>query len=101
MCDGLDADLRSPDPTIYKHEIPSGHYFQARQNSLGNQWQDTLDANTDAIRLLGDIVKATSTSTAVGELAQSMVDHHLSSDEILQNAPTLDFPILVSILSEV
>lgn len=99
MYSGFDADLRSPDPSIYKHEIPGGQYsnlmFQARQNGLGSQWQETLDAYTHANHLLGDIVKATPTSKAVGDLAQFMVDNHLSSDEILRNASTLDFPTSV------
>ena len=99
MYSGFDADLRSPDPTIYKHEIPGGQYsdlmFQARQNGLGSQWQETLDAYTDANHLLGDIVKATPTSKAVGDLAQFMVDNSLSSNEILQNASSLDFPASV------
>ena len=99
MYSGFDADLRSPDPTVYKHEIPGGQYsnlmFQARQNGLGSQWQETLDAYTDANHLLGDIIKATPTSKAVGDLAQFMVDHKLSSNDILQDASTLDFPTSV------
>lgn len=96
MYAGFDADLRSPDPTIYTHEIPGGQYsnlmFQARQNGLGNQWAETQNAYTDANHLLGDIIKATPTSKAVGDLAQFMVDRKLSSTDILQRASTLDFP---------
>lgn len=99
MYSGFDADLRSPDPTIYKHEIPGGQYsnlmFQARQNGLGSKWQETLDAYADANHLLGDIVKATPTSKAVGDLAQFIVDNRLSSDEILRKASSLDFPASV------
>ncbi|PFH57443.1 hypothetical protein XA68_15049 [Ophiocordyceps unilateralis] len=93
---GFDADLRSPDPTVYKHEIPGGQYsnliFQARQNGLGSQWAETLKAYEDANMLLGDIIKATPTSKAVGDLAQFMVDQKLTADEIQQRASTLDFP---------
>jgi pyruvate carboxylase len=99
MYSGFDADLRSPDPTIYKHEIPGGQYsnlmFQARKNGLGNQWQETLRAYAEANHLLGDIIKATLTSKAVGDLAQFMVDHNLSPGEITQRASDLDFPASV------
>ncbi|KJZ73338.1 Pyruvate carboxylase [Hirsutella minnesotensis 3608] len=96
MYAGFDADLRSPDPTVYKHEIPGGQYsnlmFQARQNGLGSQWAETLKAYEDANQLLGDIIKATPTSKAVGDLAQFMVDRKLSSTQVLDCASTLDFP---------
>ena len=96
---GFDADLRSPDPTVYRHEIPGGQYsnlmFQARQNGLSSSWQETLDAYANANHLLSDIIKATPTSKAVGDLAQFMVDHRLSPDEILRNASTIDFPTSV------
>lgn len=96
MYAGFDADLRSPDPTVYKHEIPGGQYsnliFQARQLGLGSQWAETLEAYEDANLLLGDIIKATPTSKAVGDLAQFMVDRKLSAIEVQQRASTLDFP---------
>lgn len=96
MYAGFDADLRSPDPTVYKHEIPGGQYsnlmFQARQNGLGGKWAETLEAYREANLLLGDIIKATPTSKAVGDLAQFMVDRGLSSADIRQQASSLDLP---------
>lgn len=99
MYAGFDADLRSPDPTVYKHEIPGGQYsnlmFQARQNGLGGQWAETIQAYQDANLLLGDIIKATPTSKAVGDLAQFMVDRGLSATAIQQQASKLDLPLSV------
>ncbi|TQV93508.1 pyruvate carboxylase [Cordyceps javanica] len=96
MYAGFDADLRSPDPTVYKHEIPGGQYsnlmFQARQNGLGGKWAETIQAYQDANLLLGDIIKATPTSKAVGDLAQFMVDRGLSATAITEQASTLDLP---------
>lgn len=96
MYAGFDADLRSPDPTVYRHEIPGGQYsnlmFQARQNGLGGQWAETIQAYQEANLLLGDIIKATPTSKAVGDLAQFMVDRGLSATAIQQQASTLDLP---------
>lgn len=99
MYAGFDADLRSPDPTVYQHEIPGGQYsnlmFQARQLGLGAQWQETRKAYAEANRLLGDIIKATPTSKAVGDLAQFMVDRKLSADQIERDASSIDFPASV------
>lgn len=99
MYAGFDADLRSPDPTIYSHEIPGGQYsnllFQARQLGLGSQWAETRKAYADANHLLGDIIKATPTSKAVGDLAQFMVQQGLSSEQVLEDAESIDFPASV------
>ncbi|EGX94971.1 pyruvate carboxylase [Cordyceps militaris CM01] len=93
---GFDADLRCPDPTVYRHEIPGGQYsnlmFQARQNGLGGKWAETIQAYQEANVLLGDIIKATPTSKAVGDLAQFMVSRGLSASAIREHASTLDLP---------
>lgn len=69
--------------------------FQARQLGLGQQWQETKRAFSTANQLLGDIVKATPTSKAVGDLAQFMVNKKLSHDDVISKADTLDFPASV------
>ncbi|PVI01528.1 pyruvate carboxylase [Periconia macrospinosa] len=99
MYAGFDADLRSPDPTVYTHEIPGGQYsnlqFQARQLGLGSQWEETKAAYTAANALLGNIIKATPTSKAVGDLAQFMVERKLQPADVLNDAAKLDFPASV------
>lgn len=93
---GFDAGGSPADPTVYKHEIPGGQYsnllYQARENGLGKQWDETLKAYEDANMLLGDIIKATPTSKAVGDLAQFMVDQKLTAAQVQKRATTLDFP---------
>ncbi|PHH76620.1 hypothetical protein CDD80_1375 [Ophiocordyceps camponoti-rufipedis] len=93
---GFDAGGRPADPTVYKHEIPGGQYsnllYQARENGLGKQWDETLKAYEDANMLLGDIIKATPTSKAVGDLAQFIVDQKLTAEQVQERASTLDFP---------
>lgn len=90
------ADLKGPDPEVYKHEIPGGQLtnliFQAQQVGLGEQWEETKNAYEDANMLLGDIVKVTPTSKVVGDLAQFMVSNKLSKDDIENLANELDFP---------
>ncbi|RKU44002.1 pyruvate carboxylase [Coniochaeta pulveracea] len=93
---GFDAKLSGPDPDVYLHEIPGGQLtnlmFQARELGLGSQWKETKAAFVDANRLLGNIIKATPTSKAVGDLAQFMVNSDLAHDDVLARADTLDFP---------
>ncbi|KAI1091275.1 hypothetical protein F5B19DRAFT_503264 [Rostrohypoxylon terebratum] len=78
MYAGFDADLRSPDPTIYQHEIPGGQYsnlmFQARQLGLGS---------------------GGGKPERLGDLARFMVDQKLSAEQILRDARSIDFPASV------
>ncbi|KAJ8124166.1 hypothetical protein ONZ43_g43 [Nemania bipapillata] len=93
---GFDAKLSGPDPDVYLHEIPGGQLtnlmFQARELGLGSQWKETKAAFVAANLLLGDIIKATPTSKAVGDLAQFMVNSHLTYDDVLARADSLNFP---------
>ncbi|GMM28527.1 pyruvate carboxylase 2 [Martiniozyma asiatica (nom. inval.)] len=90
------ADLKGPDPEVYKHEIPGGQLtnliFQAQQVGLGEQWEETKKAYEEANLLLGDIVKVTPTSKVVGDLAQFMVSNKLNSEDVERLANELDFP---------
>lgn len=95
----FEADLKGPDPEVYDHEIPGGQLtnllFQAQQVGLGAQWKETKEAYRQANMLLGDIVKVTPTSKVVGDFAQFMVSNHLSYDDVLKKASTLDVPASV------
>lgn len=92
----FEADLKGPDPEVYKHEIPGGQLtnliFQAQQVGLGEQWEETKKAYEQANLLLGDIVKVTPTSKVVGDLAQFMVSNKLTKDDVEKLASELDFP---------
>ncbi|KAF8252669.1 pyruvate carboxylase [Wilcoxina mikolae CBS 423.85] len=92
----FEAGLTGPDPEVYVHEIPGGQLtnliFQASQLGLGQQWQETKKAYTQANYLLGDIVKVTPTSKVVGDLAQFMVSNKLTPEQVIEKAETLDFP---------
>lgn len=92
----FEADLKGPDPEVYKHEIPGGQLtnliFQAQQVGLGEQWEETKKAYEEANQLLGDIVKVTPTSKVVGDLAQFMVSNKLTREDVEKLASELDFP---------
>ena len=92
----FEAHLAGPDPEVYEHEIPGGQLtnmmFQASQLGLGSQWLETKKAYEQANELLGDVVKVTTTSKVVGDLAQFMVSNKLGPEDVKARAAELDFP---------
>ncbi|MEZ5940912.1 MAG: pyruvate carboxylase [Planctomycetaceae bacterium] len=81
---------------LYNHEMPGGQYTnlfeQARALGLSDQWHDVCKSYADANRLVGDIVKVTPTSKAIGDMALFMVANQLSADDILSGEKPLSFP---------
>ncbi len=78
------------------NEIPGGQYtnlqFQAYSLGLGDFFEDVKKAYKEANLLLGDIIKVTPSSKVVGDLAQFMVQNHLSASDVLEKAEELSFP---------
>jgi pyruvate carboxylase len=62
---------------LYQHEMPGGQYTnlyqQAKALGLADRWDHVCKMYAAANQLLGDIVKVTPTSKAVGDLALFMV----------------------------
>jgi pyruvate carboxylase len=81
---------------LYSHEMPGGQYTnlyqQARALGLAERWNDVCRAYAEANRLLGDIVKVTPSSKAVGDLALFMVGGGLTAKDILEGDRDLAFP---------
>lgn len=82
---------------VYLYEIPGGQYTnfwqQAEALGLGSRWEEVKRAYATANRLLGDIVKVTPSSKAVGDLALLMVQHDIEGEEdLLARADELTFP---------
>ncbi|XP_062128742.1 pyruvate carboxylase, mitochondrial-like isoform X2 [Drosophila sulfurigaster albostrigata] len=88
--------MRSGNADVYLNEIPGGQYtnlqFQAFSLGLGDFFEDVKKAYREANFLLGDIIKVTPSSKVVGDLAQFMVQNHLTSDQVLERAEELSFP---------
>ncbi|KAL7736714.1 hypothetical protein ACLKA6_015573 [Drosophila palustris] len=88
--------MRSGNADVYLNEIPGGQYtnlqFQAFSLGLGDFFEDVKKAYREANLLLGDIIKVTPSSKVVGDLAQFMVQNHLTSDQVLERAEELSFP---------
>ncbi len=81
---------------LYQHEMPGGQYTnlyqQAKALGLSDQWSDVCKRYADANQLLGDIVKVTPTSKAVGDLALFMVANKLSAEDVVSGTREIDYP---------
>ncbi|MBX3438936.1 MAG: pyruvate carboxylase, partial [Planctomycetaceae bacterium] len=81
---------------LYNHEMPGGQYTnlyeQARALGMADRWSDVCCAYAQVNQLLGDIVKVTPTSKAVGDMALFMVANRLTSDDVLHGERELNFP---------
>lgn len=81
---------------LYQHEMPGGQYTnlyqQARALGLADRWSEVCRVYADVNQLLGDIVKVTPTSKAVGDLALFLIANDMSADEVLSGSRELAFP---------
>jgi len=81
---------------LYQHEMPGGQYTnlyqQAKALGLADQWSLICKRYADANQLLGDIVKVTPTSKAVGDLALFMVANQLSADDVVSGEREIAYP---------
>lgn len=82
---------------VYLNEIPGGQYTnlwqQAEALGLGDRWTEVKRRYAVANRILGDIVKVTPSSKAVGDLALLMVQHDIHDEtQLLARADDLTFP---------
>ena len=84
---------------LYNHEIPGGQYTnlyeQARSLGIVDQWVEICKTYADVNQLMGDIVKVTPTSKAVGDMALYMVANKLSVDDVRNSNGDIDFPASV------
>ncbi len=93
---GFESPMRAGASEVYEHEMPGGQYTNLRQqaHALGieGRWPEVARAYAQCNRMLGDIIKVTPTSKAVGDLAVLMVTNDLSADDVLDPAREIAFP---------
>jgi pyruvate carboxylase len=81
---------------LYQHEMPGGQYTnlyqQAKAIGLSERWPEICQSYADTNQLLGDIVKVTPTSKAVGDLALFLVSNNLTPQDLLTEDRELSFP---------
>jgi pyruvate carboxylase len=92
----FDSNLLPATADLYSHEMPGGQYTnlyqQARALGLADRWREVCKMYAEANQMLGDIVKVTPSSKAVGDLALFMVANGLSPKDILESDRDLAFP---------
>ncbi len=92
----FESEMHPATAELYHHEMPGGQYTnllqQARALGLANQWSQVCQAYADVNALLGDIVKVTPTSKAVGDFALFLVAGGLKADDVLDPNRELAFP---------
>ena len=92
----FESDMKAPNAEIYKHEIPGGQYSNllAQVTSMGSadDFESIKALYKDANDLLGNIVKVTPTSKAVGDLAIFMFKNGLTKENILTAGAGLSYP---------
>ena len=92
----FESDMKAPNAEIYKYEIPGGQYSNllAQVTSMGSadEFESITALYKDANDLLGNIVKVTPTSKAVGDLAIFMFKNGLTKENILTAGAGLSYP---------
>ena len=92
----FESGLQAASAEIYKYEIPGGQYSnlkpQVESFGLGHKFQEVKEMYKTVNQMLGDIVKVTPSSKAVGDMAIFMVQNDLTPENIMEKGKNLDFP---------
>jgi pyruvate carboxylase len=89
----FETGMMSSTADVYVHEMPGGQYTnlfqQAKAIGLEFRWHEVCRAYAECNQLLGDIVKVTPSSKAVGDMALFMVTNDLKPEDL--HSPTREF----------
>lgn len=92
----FESDLITASAEIYDYEIPGGQYSnlkpQVESFGLGHKFGEVKTMYRDVNKMLGDIVKVTPSSKAVGDMAIFMVQNDLTPENIMERGHEIDFP---------
>ena len=92
----FESDMMTGSAEIYKYEMPGGQYSnlksQVESFGLGHKFGEVKDMYKAVNEMLGDIVKVTPSSKAVGDMAIFMVQNELTPENIYEKAKDIDFP---------
>lgn len=92
----FESGLKSGSASVYWHEIPGGQYSnlvpQAKAMGLEDRWPEVLQRFKEASELMGDPIKVTPTSKAVGDLAIAMMNKGVGPEEVKANPKDFDWP---------
>ena len=92
----METGLKFGTAEIYKYEIPGGQYSnlkpQVESFGLGHKFEEVKHMFKTVNEMLGDIVKVTPSSKAVGDMAIFMVQNDLTPENIYEKGKDIDFP---------
>lgn len=92
----FESGLKGGSAEIYHYQIPGGQYSnlkpQVESFGLGHRFDDVKKMFKTVNDMLGDIVKVTPSSKAVGDMAIFMVQNDLTPENIYEKAKDMDFP---------
>jgi pyruvate carboxylase len=95
----LERGSMAPDAHVFRTQVPGGQFtnlkHQAEALGLLGQWRQVIRSYREADALLGELIKVTPSSKAVGDLALFMVQNDLDGEELLRRASELSFPASV------
>jgi pyruvate carboxylase len=87
----FDTGPKSGTAEVYVHEMPGGQYTNLREQAesmgLGARWHEIARTYAEANAALGDIVKVTPSSKAVGDLAIFLVNHDMTAQQFERLGP--------------
>lgn len=100
----FECGLKAGSADVYTHEIPGGQYSNFRPQAisvgLGDRWEEVKRMYRVVNDMLGDIVKVTPSSKAVGDMALFMVQNDLTPEDVLRQGSELAYPdSFVSLIS--
>jgi pyruvate carboxylase len=95
----FETGMVSSTADVYYNEIPGGQYTnlyqQAAAVGLASKWPQICKAYAECNRLVGDIVKVTPSSKAIGDMALFLVSNSLTTQDLMEGKRELAFPASV------
>ncbi len=92
----FECGLKAGTGDVYYHEIPGGQYSNYRPQAiavgLGDRWEEVKHGYRMVNDMLGEIIKVTPSSKAVGDMALFMVQNNLKPEDIVRKSKELAFP---------
>ena len=86
----------APDAGVFRHQVPGGQFTnlkaQADAVGLAGRWSEVVRAYREADGALGELIKVTPSSKAVGDLALFMVQNGLDGTNLVSRGAELSFP---------
>jgi pyruvate carboxylase len=92
----FESGLPAPTGRVYTHEIPGGQLSNLRQQAialgLGDRFESIENMYAAANKILGNVVKVTPSSKAVGDLALALVGANADPADFEANPTRYDIP---------